>query len=96
MRPDLATDPTLQGLRDNILSVIRGKDDRVDLLLAALLAGEHVLTEDLPGVRNATLAKSLAMNIDGAFRRTQFTPGLFSARPVGNNQAQLGTPQVHS
>lgn len=78
-------DATLELIRKNILSVIRGKDDRVDLLLAALLAGGHVLIEDLPGVGKTTLAKSLAMSIQGAFRRIQFTPDLLPTDVLGGS-----------
>jgi MoxR-like ATPase len=72
-------------VRDNLTSVIRGKDDRVDLLLAALLARGHVLIEDLPGLGKTTLAKCLATSIRAEFRRVQFTPDLLPTDILGGS-----------
>ncbi len=78
-------DERLAQIRQNILLVIKGKDDCVDLLLAALLAGGHVLIEDLPGVGKTTLAKALAKSLDAKFRRIQFTPDLLPADILGSS-----------
>ena len=53
-----------------------GGEERVtSLLLTALVAGGHVLIEDVPGMGKTVLARSLAKSVDGAFGRIQFTPG---------------------
>ena len=57
--------------------VIRGKDDLLKKVLAAVLAGGHVLLEDLPGTGKTTLGRALVKLIGGAvFKRIQFTPDL--------------------
>ncbi len=64
-------------LASNIETVVRGKDEQVKLVLAALAAGGHILFEDVPGTAKTILARSLAASIDGAaFSRIQCTPDL--------------------
>ncbi|QNN23849.1 MoxR family ATPase [Planctomycetales bacterium ZRK34] len=75
----------LDRVRQNLRSVIRGKDEQIDLLLAALLAQGHVLIEDLPGLGKTTLAKALALSLDAQFRRVQFTPDLLPTDVLGGS-----------
>jgi MoxR-like ATPase len=75
----------IQKIEDNLTSVIRGKPESIRLVLVALLAGGHILLEDVPGTGKTTLAKSLARSIDGVFRRVQFTPDLLPADITGSN-----------
>lgn len=63
-------------LASAVETVICGKRDVIDLVIAALLADGHVLLEDIPGVGKTSLAKALAASIDGEFGRVQFTPDL--------------------
>src|SRR6266508_4156092 len=62
---------------DNIESVVYGKRDEVKLVVAALVAGGHVLFEDVPGTAKTVLARAIAQSIEGATpSRIQCTPDL--------------------
>ncbi len=63
-----------QDLADNINRIFVGKEDVVEKLLTAFLAGGHVLLEDVPGVGKTTLALALARSVACSFGRIQFTP----------------------
>ena len=65
--------------------MIRGKDDRIDVLAIALLAGGSVLMEDVPGVGKTTLAKAVATVVDLSFHRVQFTPDLLPTDILGSS-----------
>ncbi len=75
----------LRKLRDNMEKVVLGKPNVVKMVLTALLAGEHVLLEDVPGVGKTLVAKSLAKSISGHFTRLQFTPDLLPSDIVGSS-----------
>ena len=64
----------LQSLKDNISKKFIGRDETIHNIVVALLAGGHVLIEDVPGVGKTTLAKAVAGSIDASFARIQFTP----------------------
>lgn len=70
-------------LEASMLNVIRGKPEAVRLALVALLAGGHLLIEDVPGTGKTTLANSLARSIDGTFQRIQFTADLLPSDVTG-------------
>ena len=80
-------------LKANISRVIIGREHEIDLLLTALLAGGHVLLEDVPGTGKTTMAKALARSLDCGFARVQFTPDLLPADITGTRvyQQQSGT-----
>ena len=61
-------------LRTQINEYFVGKEDVVENVLICLLAGGHVLIEDVPGVGKTTLARVLAGSVDMSFGRIQFTP----------------------
>lgn len=70
---------------DSIETVLVGKRQTVELTVAGLLSGGHVLIEDIPGVGKTTLAKALARSLGCSFRRIQFTPDLLPADITGVN-----------
>jgi MoxR-like ATPase len=71
-------------LEDNISQVVLGKRDVARMCLTALLAGEHVLLEDVPGVGKTLMGKALAQSVAGKFCRIQFTPDLLPSDIVGS------------
>ncbi len=79
-------------IASNVASVMSGQGASVRLILAAFLAGGHVLIEDNPGTGKTTLAKALALSVGAQFTRVQFTPDLLPSDIVGvsvfNPQAQ--------
>jgi MoxR-like ATPase len=85
--PQLKESPTPEILRlqEQLGRVILGKPEVIDDLLIALLAGCHILMEDVPGVGKTTLAKALAKSISSAFTRVQFTPDLLPTDILGSS-----------
>ncbi len=72
-------------LEANVGRVVLGKSDVVRQCVIALLAGEHLLLEDVPGVGKTLLGKALARSVSGTFRRIQFTPDLLPADITGSS-----------
>ncbi|MBO5868021.1 MAG: AAA family ATPase, partial [Oscillospiraceae bacterium] len=70
-------------LKENISKVIVGKEQQLELVLTAMLAGGHVLLEDVPGTGKTTMAKSLAKSLSCEFARVQFTPDLLPSDITG-------------
>lgn len=75
----------VDNIRKNISSVIVGKDEVIKLILTSVLAGGHILLEDVPGTGKTVIAKSLAGSISGEFSRVQFTPDLLPSDVTGIN-----------
>ena len=74
-----------EALAASVEGTVRGKDDVVRLAVVALLAGGHLLLEDLPGTGKTLLAKSLAVSIGGRFGRVQCTPDLLPSDITGTS-----------
>jgi MoxR-like ATPase len=72
------------GVLDAVGTVVVGKRDALELVLAGVLAGGHVLLEDLPGLGKTLTARSLAQALGLGFRRLQFTPDLLPADVTGS------------
>jgi len=70
-------------VQQSVQSVIRGKDDVIQLVLVGLLARGHLLIEDVPGVGKTTLAHALARSFDCAFQRIQFTSDMLPSDVIG-------------
>jgi MoxR-like ATPase len=85
--------PPVLRVEAEIAKAVVGQAEPVRQLLAALVAGGHVLLEGVPGVAKTLLAKTLARTLDLKFRRVQFTPDLMPADILGTSvyQAQSGT-----
>jgi MoxR-like ATPase len=73
----------LAGLLRSISSVVKGKEDVIQLALTTLLARGHLLIEDVPGVGKTTLAQALARSFDCSFQRIQFTSDMLPSDVIG-------------
>ena len=83
----------IKRLRENISKYFIGKDKVIDNLITVLLAGGHVLIEDVPGVGKTTLAKAMAKSIEADFGRIQFTPGTLPTDVVGTSVFNANTSE---
>lgn len=73
----------IEAIIKNIEKVMIGKKKVAELSVVALLAGGHVLLEDVPGVGKTMMVRSLAKSVSAEFRRIQFTPDLLPSDVVG-------------
>ncbi|MCA0176186.1 MAG: MoxR family ATPase [Proteobacteria bacterium] len=83
MRDSPSTPAPLLRLRSQLGRVILGKTAEIDDALTCLLAGGHLLIEDVPGVGKTTLAHALALSMGLAYARVQFTADLLPADLLG-------------
>lgn len=76
---------------DNVASVVLGKRAEIELVVAGLLSGGHVLLDDVPGVGKTLLAKSLAVSVGGTMGRVQGTTDLMPSDITGVTVWDPGT-----
>lgn len=73
----------LEVVIQEIAQVVKGKDEIIEKVVAAILAGGHVLLEDIPGVGKTTLAMSIAKTLSMDYNRVQFTPDVLPSDIMG-------------
>lgn len=81
----------LRAIRDSIAQVFVGQDEVIHQVIAALLAGGHVLLEGKPGLGKTHLVLALSRAFGGQFRRIQFTPDLMPSDVTGHTLYDLGS-----
>jgi MoxR-like ATPase len=83
MTPSLTSHQLIANMIDRVETVVVGKRKIIRLITVALLAGGHVLIEDIPGVGKTVLVRSIARSIGADFKRIQFTPDLLPSDITG-------------
>lgn len=83
----------MQNVRTEIKKAVKGKDNIVDKVLAAMLAGGHILLEDIPGVGKTTLAMAIAKSMSLSYKRVQFTPDVLPSDIVGFSMYNQNTKE---
>ncbi|MCH5254357.1 MAG: MoxR family ATPase [Lachnospiraceae bacterium] len=73
----------LQSVQDEVNRIIKGKEDVVLKVLAAMIGGGHILMEDIPGVGKTTLATTFAKALSLEYHRVQFTPDVLPSDILG-------------
>src|ERR1700754_73702 len=73
----------IERLQRSVETVIKGKSEAIRLAIVTLIAGGHLLVEDVPGVGKTTLAHALARALDCHFQRIQFTSDLLPSDVIG-------------
>ncbi len=81
-------------LVDNIEKIIVGKRGCIELVVAAMLAGGHVLIEDVPGVGKTQLVSAMASSCKGIFGRLQMTPDIMPTDILGFNMIDQSTRRM--
>lgn len=76
---------TLDDIVASVGQVLLGKDEKIRLALACMLAKGHLLLEDLPGMGKTTFAHALAVALGFSYRRVQFTSDMLPADILGTN-----------
>lgn len=75
----------IEAVTKQIGQVIKGKDDIIYKLLSAIIAGGHILLEDIPGVGKTTLAVTVSRTMSLKYKRMQFTPDVLPSDLIGFN-----------
>ena len=83
----------MQQVKQEIKKAVKGKDLVIDKVLATMLAGGHILLEDIPGVGKTTLAMAIARSMSLSYKRVQFTPDVLPSDIVGFSMYNQDTKQ---
>lgn len=83
----------LNRIKDEVNKVIKGKSDVVEKVLAAIIAGGHILMEDIPGVGKTTLATTFAKTLSMEYKRVQFTPDVLPSDILGFSMYNSATKE---
>lgn len=73
----------IEEILSNVEKVIIGKRESIINIIKGIIAGGHILIEDVPGVGKTTLVKALAKSINLSYSRIQFTPDLLPSDITG-------------
>ena len=83
----------LERIQREVNQVIRGKENVVERVLAAIISGGHILMEDIPGVGKTTLATTFAKALSMNYKRVQFTPDVLPSDILGFSMYDAGSRQ---
>lgn len=83
----------LEQVQAEVNKVIKGKEDVVKKVLAAVIAGGHILMEDIPGVGKTTLATTFAKSMSMNYKRVQFTPDVLPSDILGFSMYNSATKE---
>lgn len=83
----------LEQVQAEVNKVIKGKEDVVKKVLAAVIAGGHILMEDIPGVGKTTLATTFAKSMSMHYKRVQFTPDVLPSDILGFSMYNSATKE---
>ena len=83
----------LEQVQIEVNKVIKGKEDVVKKVLAAVIAGGHILMEDIPGVGKTTLATTFAKCMSMQYKRVQFTPDVLPSDILGFSMYNSATKE---
>ncbi len=79
----------VENIKNELRKVIVGQDDAIDLMIAGILSGGHILLEGVPGIAKTMTAKLLSKTIGTSFSRIQFTPDLMPSDVLGTTVFNL-------
>lgn len=80
-------------IQNEVNKVIKGKQEIVEKVLAAIIAGGHILMEDIPGVGKTTLSTTFARALSMDYKRVQFTPDVLPSDILGFSMYNAGTKE---
>jgi MoxR-like ATPase len=82
---------TVTAIAASVETIVRGKHEMVQLAIVPMIAGGHLLLQDVPGVGKSTLAQALGQSIGASYSRIQFTSDLLPADILGVNVYEAAT-----